>query len=81
MTTKRTNVELIQYLMASHEIGELASLFVMEAVWKHAVSVSEMPPAALENVVLSPAAWQHVARQIKSALEDHYANPAEKGIQ
>lgn len=73
MATKRkTNVELITYLMNYSKHGALMQGFIIDALGKHANKVAESTPADYpEDCMVSPEAWIGVAKELKEALDLH----------
>lgn len=74
--SRMTNVEAVTELMEFSRYGALAQAFVMDALAKHSQAVADADLAALasmEGGLVSPAAWQGVAREIAEKLERHFA--------
>lgn len=72
--SRMTNVEAVTEVMEFSRYGTLAQAFVMDALAKHSRAVADADPAALasmEGGLVSPAAWQGVAREIAEKLERH----------
>ncbi|WP_017168846.1 hypothetical protein [Xanthomonas phaseoli] len=73
---RMTNVEVVTELMEFSQYGALAQAFVMAALTKHSRAVADADPATLasmEGGLVSPAAWQAVAREIAEKLDKHFA--------
>lgn len=71
---RKTNEELVVDIMTFSRRGALSSMFVMDALLRHAEVVSKSTPADYPaNHVVNPAAWIDVAKEIKAKLDEHLA--------
>lgn len=70
----RTNIAFVRDLMEYSNHGALAQLFVCDALDKWATKIAATDPAQLDNGFISGAAWQAVAKEIKTKIEARYAS-------
>ncbi|CAB3873756.1 hypothetical protein [Achromobacter ruhlandii] len=77
---RMTNVECVADLMEYSSFGPLAQMFVVDALLKHATTVSQLSDEALEewpeNPLFHPHSWRGVAKEIRAKLERHLDHPA-----
>jgi hypothetical protein len=79
MAKRKSNVECITDIMEFSSYGPLAQAFVMDALAKHAERIAGMPLEELKgafgtNPMIGAEAWQGVAKEIKTKLDQHFAN-------
>jgi hypothetical protein len=78
---RKTNVEAVVDLMEFSKHGALAQLFVVDALSKYARHVANAPAeafASMKGGIISPEAWQDVAREIADKIDTHLGHkPAE----
>jgi hypothetical protein len=70
---RKTNVQTVKAIMEFSEYGALAQAFVMNAIGQAAKETAEAPPEAFanwNNQLISPEAWQGVAREIHAKLTE-----------
>lgn len=74
---RKTNVEAVADLMQFSKYGALAQLFVVDALGKYARHIANAPPetfASMKGGLISPDAWQAVAREIADKIDVHLGN-------
>lgn len=78
---RKTNVEAVVDLMEFSKHGALAQVFVVDALSKYARHVANAPAeafASMKGGMITPEAWQGVAREIAGKLDKHLGHsPAE----
>jgi len=71
MNQHMTNVEFVTDLMEYSKYGAMVQLFVIEALHHYSNTVANASPEQFEewNGLISPQAWQGVAREIAEKID------------
>jgi hypothetical protein len=81
MTKRKTNTALVRGIMEHSRYGALAQMFVIDALVKHADAVAKSTPSDYpENSWIHPEGWIGVAKEIKTALDEHLAPDAPREV-
>ncbi len=70
----RTNTELVAGMMEYSSFGALSQIFIIDAIRRQAKAVAAATPAELGgDALISPQAWQRVAKDIDARMTAFYA--------
>lgn len=70
---RKTNVQIIKFIMENSRYGALSQMFVIDCLSKFADAVSKSKPSEYENCGVHPQSWIGVAKEIKDILDAHYS--------
>lgn len=68
MARRKTNQQILRQITCFSAYGALAEIFVMAAVEKYAEACAAADPKTFDNALISGAAWQGVAVEIRDIL-------------
>jgi hypothetical protein len=75
-----TNVQKLREIMEFSNYGALAQMFIIDAIYKVADTVSKTDPNNYDRekwCFISPEDWVGVANEIKQKLDEHLKNERE----
>jgi hypothetical protein len=71
---RKTNIEFVSHIMDFSRHGALMQVFVMQALEQYANRVAEAKPEDVDSGLANGEAWVGCAKELKAALERHYAS-------
>lgn len=72
MAKRKTNIECIRDIMNYSAHGALIQAFVMQALTEYSNQVMAAKIEDLDTGLISGAAWQGCAREVRDAIEKHF---------